>query len=368
MSSRFKLLHVVGARPQFPKLGAVMRAVARVNEHGTSIDEWVAHTGQHYDDELSAVFFEELEIRAPDFKLGVGSGSNVAQTATGIERVAAVIDKVCPDAVLVYGDTNATLAGAVAACQLQVRPSHVEAGVRTGNLFQAEELNRVIVDRVAQLRFCCTERNLETLSQEGLSQGSLWTGDTMLDNYLHFLPRADHEVLERLKLESGDYALCTIHRAENTDEPARLNSILDGLLAVQSELMPIVLPLHPRTRKEIQRQGRLESLTAAGIRVLEPLGFLSIQALLEGARVVVSDSGGLQREAYFAGRRCVVPWEYASWPELLEDGWVSVGAVNGRALVERIASAAPSLAADERRLFGDGSAGHRIVAALIQAA
>lgn len=369
MTTRLKVLHVVGARPQFPKLGAVMRAVQRANEHGPVIDEWLAHTGQHYDEALSEVFFEELEIRAPDFNLGVGSGTNSAQTAAGIERVAEVIGKVQPDAVVVYGDTNATLAGAIAANQLKVRPAHVEAGVRTGNLFQAEELNRVIVDRVARWKFCCTEQNLETLSGEGLRGGSEWVGDTMLDNYLHFLPHADRGVLEKLKLESNGFVLCTIHRAENTDDPVRLNSIVDALIRIQSELWPIVLPLHPRTRKEIGRLGRLEALGEAGVKLVEPLGFLSLQALLEHSRLVLTDSGGLQREAYFAGRRCVVPWEYASWPELVAAGWVGVGSIEATALFERTAAAdGPSendRESGRRTLFGTGDAGDKIVAGLL---
>ena len=368
MTTKLKLLHIVGARPQFPKLAAVMRAMREQNERGSSVQEWVVHTGQHYDDRMSAIFFDELGIREPDFNLGVGSGSLSAQTAAGLERVASIIEQTRPHAAVVYGDTNATLAGNLAAVQAQVWTAHVEAGVRTGNLFQAEELNRVIVDRISRARYCCTEFNLQTLIDENLGTGSVWTGDTMLDNYRYFLPKAEHSVVEKLGLEAGGYILLTLHRAENTDAPERLGSILDALITVQRNYLPLVFPIHPRTRKEIASLGRLDELKDAGVKLIEPQGFLALQALLEQSRLVVSDSGGLQREAYFAGRDCVVPWEYASWPELVEAGWVHVGSVEPRALVERIRSASAPRTPPELGLFGSGDAGVKIAALLLERA
>ncbi len=366
MTDRARILHVVGSRPQFPKLAALRRAL---REHPDRVEERVVHSGQHYDRELSEVFFEELEIPLPDYNLGVGSGSHAHQIGATLKGVTGVIEDWRPDQVVVYGDTNATLAGALAATQCRVPVAHVEAGVRTGNLFQTEELNRVVTDRISTSRFCCTELNLRTLEGEALGDGSLFSGDTMLDNYRHFLARMDVGILERAGLRENAYVLCTVHRAENTDEDTRLAEVIDSIEAVQREIEQVVFPVHPRTRSAIGRIGRQGKLEAAGVKVIDSLGFQALQALVEHSRLVLSDSGGLQREAYFGGRRCVVPWEYASWPELVEAGAALPGPVDPASVLSRVNAAldASPLSAGPAGLFGDGHAGRRIAQRLLEA-
>jgi len=359
------VLHIVGARPQFAKAAAVSRAVANLSQAGRHIVERLLHTGQHYDDEMSDVFFRELNMREPDWNLEVGSGTPAYQTAAAIQGVFEVLGEWRPDAVIVYGDTNATLAGAIAAMQRQLPLAHVEAGVRTNNLFHAEEMNRVVADRLSRWRFCCTLHNRATLEAEGLDDGSCFSGDTMLDNYRHFLPAMDAGVLEREKLHTGSFVLCTVHRAENVDHQYRLTDILDAVIQTQRDILPVVFPVHPRTRKAAEELGYSSRLVEAGVRLLEPIGFRSTQALLENCHLVLTDSGGLQREAYFAGRFSVIPWEYASWPELVEAGWASVGGVEKQVLVNRIAGAPGPRRVENNGLFGDGQAGKRIVETLM---
>lgn len=356
-----KLLHIVGSRPQFFKVAAVSRAVAELGGQGTGIEERLLHSGQHYDYYMSAVFFEELALREPDYHLGVGSGTLAGQVAATLTGASAVLDEWRPDAVIVYGDTNATLGGALAAVQHHVPLAHVEAGVRTGNLHQVEELNRAVTDRICDWRFCCTELNLATLGSEGLAAGSYFTGDTMLDNYRYFQSHLDNAIIERRGLAEHKYILCTIHRAENTDYPERLGALLDTLLAIQREMMQVVLPLHPRTRTAIDGLGRGGELKRAGVIVTEPLGYRDTQALLAHSHLVLSDSGGLLREAYFAGRYCVIPWEYAAWPELVEAGWAVAGAVERGALLARLEQAPAPREPEVSGLFGDGNAGRGIV-------
>jgi UDP-N-acetylglucosamine 2-epimerase (non-hydrolysing)/UDP-GlcNAc3NAcA epimerase len=368
VSRALKIVHIVGSRPQFPKMAAVSRAVQLHNQAAaTPIEERVVHTGQHYDHQLSRIFFEELQIRAPDYHLDVGSGDHAFQTARTLEGVHAVLNEWPPDAVLVYGDTNATLAGALATLQSRVQLAHVEAGVRTGNLFQAEELNRVVADRICRWRYCCTQHGVRTLEGEGLGEGSVFTGDTMLDNYRYLLPQMHEQVPEELGLDDHGYILCTVHRAENTDVPERLRAILDAIVRVQLEIQPVVFPMHPRTQKAIEQLNLTGKLEGAGVRVIESQGFLAVQALLEHSHCVLSDSGGLQREAYFSGRRCVVPWEYASWIELAQTGWALTGPVDPEQLVARVASAPGPQEPEPQGLFGRGDAGKRIVGALLNA-
>jgi UDP-N-acetylglucosamine 2-epimerase len=363
--SPLRLLHIVGARPQFAKAAAVWRAVEAHNAAGTApLEQRLLHTGQHYDPEMSQVFFDELGLAAPDYHLAVGSGDSAYQTAAALQGIYAVLGEWAAGWVVVYGDTNATLAGGIAAQQRHLRLAHIEAGVRTGRLHQAEELNRVVVDRISDLRCCCTRLNLANLATENLVAGSHFTGDTMLDNYRAFLPRMDNSVLERCALTPGTYVLCTVHRAENTDVPGRLNSIARAIALVQREQRPVVLPLHPRTRAALERGGLLAGLLASGVCITEPLGFNAVQALLEHCHCVLTDSGGLQREAYFAGRFSVIPWEFASWPELVEAGWVSLGGVEPQSLAARIAAAPGPQPPEREGLFGDGAAGAKIAALL----
>ena len=363
-----KLLYVVGSRPQFPKVAAVARAVASHNTaHPQSvIEERLLHTGQHYDDEMSEVFFRELQLRSPDYNLGVGSGSLGYQTAASLQGIYEVLDEWTPDRVLVFGDTNATMAGGIAAKQKQLPLVHVESGIRTGNLHQAEELNRVIVDRISDLRFAITAEGMSNLRKENLDANSYNSGDTMLDNYLHFLPAREQGFAASLGLTAGRFIYSTIHRAENTDYPERLNAILDTLIAAQQELMPVVLPMHPRTKAAIEKLGRSGELEAAGVKVIEPCGFQRSQALVEDCHVLFSDSGGLLREACFSGHFCVVPWEYSIFPEIVEAGLASCGPVDREVMLNRLARAPGPRDRNSISIFGDGSAGQRIVSQLLQ--
>jgi UDP-GlcNAc3NAcA epimerase len=361
--SVLKLLYVVGSRPQFPKAAAVARAVAAHNAASPSmqITERLLHTGQHYDDGMSDIFFRELQLRRPDFNLQVGSGSLGYQTARSLEGIFNVLGEWTPDWVIVFGDTNATLAGAIAAQQRHLQVAHVEAGIRTGNLHQAEELSRVVVDRISNLRFACTAHTLRNLGQENLVDNSFNTGDTMLDNYLYFLPSRAMGFAESLGLTPNRYIYATIHRAENTDDAGRLAAIIDTLVEAQASIMPLVLPLHPRTRAAIETLGRTGELEAAGVKVIEPVAFSISQALLEDSQLVFSDSGGLLREACYSGRYCVIPWEYTAWPEISEAGMASSGPVETSAMLSRLQTAPGPRERHGSGIFGNGSAGKQIV-------
>lgn len=361
-----KLLFVVGSRPQFPKVAAVSRAIARHNasDHPVRIEECLVHTGQHYDDSMNDVFFRDLELRRPDYNLEVGSGSVGYQTGASIERIFDVLGEWKPDWVVVFGDTNATLAGGIAAQQRHLRLAHVEAGIRTGNLHQAEELNRVIVDRIADLRFAATAATLSNLWDENLGGNAYNVGDTMLDNYLHFLPKREVGFPESIGLKPGGYIYSTVHRAENTDYPERLGAILDTLIAAQDEIMPVVLPLHPRTRNAIEGIGRTGDLEAAGVKVIEPIGFNKSQALVEDCHVVFSDSGGLLREACFSGHFCVIPWEYTTFPEINDIGMANCGRVVKDEMLKRLHEAPGPQDREQITNFGNGTAGDQVVAHL----
>jgi UDP-GlcNAc3NAcA epimerase len=360
-----KLLHIVGARPQFAKAAAVSRALQAEARRGAEVTEVLLHTGQHYDDNMSKVFFEELSLREPDINLQVGSGNHAQQTARTLEGIDSALSTYQPEAVIVYGDTNATLGGGLATVQRHLPLAHVEAGVRTGNLHQAEDLNRTVVDRISDFRFCCTQLNVDNLGRESLAAGTYFSGDTMLDNYLHFKPQLDASILDELGIFPGGYILATIHRAENTDSRERLSAICAGLRHAAAEIAPVVLPLHPRTRRRLAEFGFSDREALAGVQLCSPVGFNKLQALLENARFVFSDSGGLLREAYFAGKFCLIPWEYAAWPELVDAKWAATCAVEADSLRHAL-DHLPQLPNGERGgIFGTGEAGAFIINTLL---
>ena len=349
-----KVLTVVGARPQFIKLAPVSRYLRRWHR------EVLVHTGQHYDDNLSEVFFRELEIPAPDYNLGVGSGTQGRQTGEMMIRLEEVLEREAPQAAIVYGDTNSTLAGALVAAKRHVPLLHVEAGLRSGNRAMPEELNRVLTDHVSDILCCPTETALRNLAREGLIRGAHLTGDVMYDAVLHNagIARQRSGILARLGLEVKGYLLATIHRAENTDDPARLRGIVAALNALPG---PIALPLHPRTRKVLAQQGLA---LAAHVLVLEPVGYLDMLALEMNARLILTDSGGVQKEAYFLAVPCVTLRDETEWVETVEAGWNTLaGAETQRILAAASASgAAPRApAAGGATLFGDGRAHVKIV-------
>ena len=313
-----KLMNIVGARPQFIKLGPILRAIHRHNRTHPDgrIQGILVHTSQHYDYEISKVFFEELALKEPDYQLGVRSGTHAYQTAEMLKRIEAVLFKEKPHVVMVYGDTNSTLAGALAAAKLGIPVAHVEAGLRSFNKRMPEETNRVLTDHVSDLLFCPTETAVKNLEREGMTRGVHLVGDVMYDSVLHSVKLAEQKsrILERLKIQPKAYALATVHRAENTDDPRRLRSIFRALGGIARDGLPIIVPLHPRTRKELSslKLGLKDS------RIIEPLSYLDMLLLEKQARVILTDSGGVQKEAFFFKVPCVILREETEWVEMVE--------------------------------------------------
>jgi UDP-GlcNAc3NAcA epimerase len=353
----------VGARPQFVKLAAVSRVLRAIPE----AHEIVVHTGQHYDDEMSDVFFREMEIAPPDHPLAVGSGGHGAQTGRMLEAVEALLLEERPDWVMVYGDTNSTLAGALAAAKLHIPVAHVEAGLRSFDPRMPEEINRVLTDHVSRLLLAPTEASVRNLHGEGIREGVHLVGDVMYDAALYYGARAEERstILEELGLKAGGYVLATVHRAANTDDPTILASIARALAGLAAEL-PVVLPLHPRTRGALERLGSLAELLP-GVRVIPPAGYLDMTRLEQGARLVATDSGGVQKEAFFQGVPCVTLRDRTEWVELVESGWNRLAdPADGDRLhaVLREALEAP-LPAPRPELYGGGHAARRVAELIV---
>ena len=332
-----KLVDIVGARPHFIKLAPILKAIERHNrEHpGEPIDEVLIHTGQHYDYEMSQVFFDELGLKPPDYHLGVGSGAHGYQTGEMLKRIEEVFFEEKPDLVMVYGDTNSTLAGALAAAKLHIPIAHVEAGLRSFNRRMPEEINRVLTDYVADFLFCPTETAVENLRREGftsiLNAGHLLpldyaesatphrpvvanTGDVMYDAVLMCLELAEEKstILDQHNLPPREYALATVHRAENTDQPERLRAIFAGLERIAREGLPVILPVHPRTRKQLDAIG----LRPMNVQTLDPVSYLDMLVLEKNARVIITDSGGVQKEAFFFRVPCAVSYTHLTLPTI----------------------------------------------------
>ncbi len=314
-----KIVTVLGARPQFIKASAVSAAFAR-HSH---VEEVVVHTGQHFDDNMSDVFFAELGMAAPKHQLDIHGGPHGAMTGRMLEGVEHVLLEEKPDVVLVYGDTNSTLAGALAAAKLHIPVAHVEAGLRSFNMRMPEEINRILTDRISTWLFVPTADAVRNLVREGMDPTSIHqVGDVMYDVALHHGARAASRsdgALQRLGLAGKDFVLATVHRAENTDDAARLTVIVDAFIKV-SRMLPVVWPLHPRTRGVLQRFNMLSRL-AATVRLVEPLGYLDMVELEHAAAVIATDSGGVQKEAFFHGVPCVTLRDETEWVELVEAGW-----------------------------------------------
>ncbi|MGH7232350.1 MAG: non-hydrolyzing UDP-N-acetylglucosamine 2-epimerase [Nitrospiraceae bacterium] len=311
------ILTVVGARPQFIKAAAVSRVVSREAVH-----EVLVHTGQHYDDNMSAVFFKELEIPAPDHHLGIGSNHHGAQTGRMLEAIETVLLQEKPDWVLVYGDTNSTLAGALAGAKLHIPVAHVEAGLRSFNRRMPEEINRVLTDHVSARLFAPTVTAVTNLTREGIPTDQIFlVGDVMYDAALYYGAKAERQstILHQLGLTSKSYILATVHRAENTDDRVRLRHILNGFSAV-SETMPVVLPLHPRTKRRIEQEGMRDEMSK-GVRLIDPVGYLDMVMLEKHAYRIATDSGGVQKEAFFYRVPCVTLRDETEWVELVDLGW-----------------------------------------------
>ena len=363
-----KLLTVVGARPQFVKAATLSRAIARHNAaRGPAIEEQIVHTGQHYDANMSDVFFAELGIPKPAHHLDVGSGSHGWQTGRMLEGIEKILLGERPDVTLVYGDTNSTLAGALVAAKLHVPVAHVEAGLRSFNRRMPEEINRVVADHVSTWLFCPTRAAVENLGREGVTRGVENVGDVMYDGMLHYRSKAHDAVLAQAGVERGGYVLATVHRAENTDDPARLGGVMVALGEAAARFDRVVLALHPRTRARLIEQS---IAVPPGVHVIEPAPYLEMIALLAHARAVMTDSGGVQKEAFFLEVPCITLREETEWVETVEcDANRLVGAEPGRAREALEALAEGRWKADfSARPYGTGRAAEAIVASLVKAA
>lgn len=346
------VLTVVGNRPQYIKCAVVSRLL-RAHVHEVLVD-----TGQHYDHLLAGVFFDQLSLPRPDVSLGVGSGTHAEQTARSLMGIEAVLLDVRPDLVLVYGDTNATLAGALAAAKLQLPVAHVEAGLRSFDRTMPEEVNRTIADRLSALLFCPTATAVANLAREGVSEGVSLVGDVMNDLALRCSEAgAGDDVLAAHDLRPGGYLYATVHRPQNADSPERLAAILGGLSAAGE---PVFLALHPRTRLTIEREG-LAARLAPSLILAEPVGYLESLALTRNARAVVTDSGGLQKEAYVLGTPCVTLRDSTEWVETVAAGWNRLVDADPQALLTALAAPPPQ--GEREPFYGDGRAGERIAAA-----
>ncbi len=351
------LVTVVGARPQFIKAAPVSRAL-----RAGGVREILVHTGQHYDENMSDVFFSELGLAPPDHHLGVGSGTHGAMTGRMLEAIEGRLLAERPDGVLVYGDTNSTLAGALAAVKLHIPVAHVEAGLRSFNRRMPEEINRIVTDHVSTLLFAPTETAVAHLRNEGVAESAIHlTGDVMYDAALHFGERAaqSSRVLDRLQLAPRAFILATIHRAENTDHRDRLRVIVAALVEL-ARRTPVVLPVHPRTRAVLEREGLMES-AASALRLLPPVGYLDMIMLERSAAVVVTDSGGVQKEAFFYETPCVTLRDQTEWVELVEAGWNRLCPPRAAPAVADAVHSAIGSRGRAVRPYGDGRAAQRIV-------
>jgi UDP-GlcNAc3NAcA epimerase len=367
-----KIITVVGARPQFVKAAALSRAISCNNSNNSnSIQEIIIHTGQHYDKNMSDVFFEEMRIPAPDYNLGVGGKKHGEMTGQMVEKLEQIVETESPDWLVVYGDTNSTLAAAIVSSKMNVKLAHIEAGLRSYNMKMPEEVNRILTDRVSDILFCPTQTAVDNLRKEsfpfvtsaGKKQRIVNVGDVMQDGALFYkdLARTPEKVVELVGENS--FALCTIHRAENTDSEDRLTSIMSALGKISDE-KPIILPVHPRTKKI------LESISLKinpNIKIIDPVGYLEMIWLLKNCNIVLTDSGGLQKEAYFFSKPCITLREETEWVELVDAGVNTLAGSDCEEIYKAYClSIQKKFEFNNLNLYGDGKACERIVEELLK--
>ena len=344
-----KIITIVGARPQFIKAAPVSKALRKQHE------EVLIHTGQHYDENMSNIFFNELKIPRPDYNLEIGSGSHGMMTGRMIEKLEEIYLKEKPDFVLVYGDTNSTLAGALAASKLLIPVIHVEAGLRSFNKAMPEEQNRILTDHISKLLLVPTEDAVKNLSNEGIRKGVHNVGDVMYDAVLMFkeLAKTKEALLEDLECKTGEYILTTIHRAENTNDINRLKNMIEALNECGEN---VILPLHPRTKKFIEGYGLSFN---ENIKVIDPIGYLEMLMLEENSKMIVTDSGGVQKEAYFMGKPCITMRDETEWVETVQCGWNVIVGTDKEKIKQNIKTFRPTT--EQQLIFGDGNASEKIL-------
>ena len=357
-----KIVTIVGARPQLIKAAAVSRVIR--SEFADRVTEVLAHTGQHYDENMSKVFFDELDIPHPKYNLEISGGQHGAMTGRMLEAVEGVLLEEKPDWVLIYGDTNSTLAGALAAVKMHIPVAHVEAGLRSFNMRMPEEVNRIVADRVSSLLFCPTDIAVINLAAEGVTHGVHNVGDVMFDVSLYYrdVARQYSNAMQRFTLVEGGYVLATCHRQENTDDPARLKAIL-GALGDVAERMPLLLPLHPRTRNIIAQRGLADLLGKATL--VEPLSYMDMVRLEQSARVILTDSGGVQKEAFFYKVPCVTMRDETEWKETVDLGWNRLVGANRNLIVDAVFGAARPVG-NGAHPYGNGEASKAIIEELLR--
>ncbi|MDH6359068.1 UDP-N-acetylglucosamine 2-epimerase (non-hydrolyzing) [Parabacteroides sp. PF5-9] len=360
-----KIITIVGARPQFIKAAMVSRAILKHNEKGKKlINEQILHTGQHYDTNMSQVFFHEMGIPTPTWQLNCGKGTHGEMTGQMLIEIEKILIANRPDYVLVYGDTNSTLAGALAAAKLHVPIVHVEAGLRSFNRQMPEEINRILTDRLSSLLFCPTYEAVRHLVAEGIRDGVHHVGDVMYDAALTFGSIADNssQILSRLDIHRKRYRLCTIHRAENTDVEERMRQIFTALREMGTVDCPVVLPLHPRTRGYLERYNQLKSIqNQPGIVLIEPLSFLDMVMLEKHALTILTDSGGVQKEAYFHHTPCITLREETEWGETVESGWNQLAGYKTKEILRCLNN---KLERRDINEYGTGNAAQKIIGLL----
>jgi UDP-N-acetylglucosamine 2-epimerase len=366
----------VGARPQFIKAAAVHRAIQEFNQRGRRVQEIIVHTGQHYDYLMDKVFFEELKLPNPNYHLGVGSGSHARQTGVMLERIEAVLQKEKPELVVVYGDTNSTLAGALAAAKLNIPVAHVEAGLRSFNRTMPEEINRLLTDHLSTLLFCPTAQAVRNLLREGIKNGKnkivKKVGDVMYDSILYYSNIAEKKsvILKKLglltpnsKLRTPNYYLATLHRAENTDSLKRLKSILRALNEIGKNIA-VVLPLHPRTKKMIKVYFPFSEFKH--ILFIEPISYLDMIKLEKNAKAILTDSGGVQKEAYWLKVPCFTLRDETEWVETVQSGRNTLVGSRTKEIIEEVKNLKKKrLLKDKGKAFGDGKASEKIIESIM---
>ncbi len=352
-----KILTIVGARPQFVKAAMLSAALSKSGQ----FNEILVHTGQHHDHEMSDVFFEQLGIPSPGYSLAIAGGGHGSMTGRMLCALEPVMMNEAPDLVIVYGDTNSTIAGSLTASKLHIPIAHIEAGLRSFNRRMPEEINRVLTDHMSTLLYCPTENSVLNLRAEGIESGVHMVGDIMFDAALHF-GRIAHDsgsFTLHQKLLSNGYIVATIHRQENTEDPIKLRKIVEAFATLSKEI-PVVLPLHPRTRAKFAEMGLVEKLTGTGVIVTHPLGYLEMLALEKNASLIVTDSGGVQKEAYFFRVPCLTLRDQTEWGELVDLGWNQLVDVLNDNIVDRALLAIGTCGTDIMSPYGLGDTAKRI--------